>query len=387
MSCRIACLLMVAALASINALDVPEDDYTALMAIYNSCGGSAWDFGLPNPGWGEPKESATVGNWEGVSVSNGRVSELDLRRLNMVGVLPTEMGLLTRLRQFNALENDIRGSIPASIGNIRALRVLQISGNNLSGSIPPEIADCTNIKEIRLANNRLTGELPSRLGELQKMTDLFLENNRLSGTLPPELANCARLKVVRLFNNRFSGSIPSAWGNFPVIEQLLLHENQLTGSIPPELGMNSTMSWLKLDDNQLSGPLPAGLQQASNLHALTITGNAGINGEIPGTWTSWTKLDVFYLVGTSLTVPSPGALYDWVDDRASIGWADGLLQPASRTIRLRITDRNGPLLDVTIVRSPSGQEYEIGQEGVAITDLNPQTTYSFEFLSPPSSVN
>ena len=81
---RITVLFLIPACVSVMALDVADDDYTALMAIYDNCGGAAWSFSSPDAAWGTPRENAIVADWDGVSVANGRVNELDLRGLENI---------------------------------------------------------------------------------------------------------------------------------------------------------------------------------------------------------------------------------------------------------------------------------------------------------------
>ena len=53
--------------------DVPVADGISLMAFYEAMGGDNW---TTNTNW---MTDSTVGNWYGVTVSGGRVTELDLR--------------------------------------------------------------------------------------------------------------------------------------------------------------------------------------------------------------------------------------------------------------------------------------------------------------------
>jgi len=61
------------------AIDVPQSEANALIAFYNATNGDSW---TNNTGW---KTDPVVGNWYGVTVSGGHVTELDLNNNNLVG--------------------------------------------------------------------------------------------------------------------------------------------------------------------------------------------------------------------------------------------------------------------------------------------------------------
>ncbi|KAJ3073369.1 hypothetical protein HDU98_001718, partial [Podochytrium sp. JEL0797] len=60
----------------------------------------------------------------------------------------------------------LQGTIPAMLGNLGQLMILDLSGNSLVGAIPPQLASCTNLQQIDLQNNLLTGVVPPVLMQL-----------------------------------------------------------------------------------------------------------------------------------------------------------------------------------------------------------------------------
>ena len=60
-------------------------------------------------------EAARPEHWEGVTMENGRVVDLDLEEFGLTGAVPAEIGRLTALRQLNADCNELT-SVPAEIG-------------------------------------------------------------------------------------------------------------------------------------------------------------------------------------------------------------------------------------------------------------------------------
>jgi leucine-rich repeat protein SHOC2 len=119
----------------------------------------------------QPKE------WEGVTIENGRVVELDLECFDLTGVVPAEIGQLTSLRVLDLGNNDLR-SVPAEIGQLAALEELHLDDNQLT-SLPAEIGQLTSLRYLIIAGNKLTS-LPAEFGQLTSLEGLFLKNNRLT---------------------------------------------------------------------------------------------------------------------------------------------------------------------------------------------------------------
>ena len=59
------------------------------MALYNAMDGPNW---TNNTNWLSNNDIST---WHGVTVSNGKVTDLDLSANNLTGMIPTELGNLT----------------------------------------------------------------------------------------------------------------------------------------------------------------------------------------------------------------------------------------------------------------------------------------------------
>lgn len=109
-------------------------------------------------GWDEGKDTS---DWLGITLVDGRVTSLTLRRIGPA--------ILT-------------GSIPAAIGELDALERLDLSNNQLTGEIPAVIGELPNLKHLNLENNQLTGEVPSTLDcrKARKLRTLKLHDNQLT---------------------------------------------------------------------------------------------------------------------------------------------------------------------------------------------------------------
>ncbi|KAK4835435.1 hypothetical protein QYF36_009649 [Acer negundo] len=80
--------------------------------------------------------------------------------------------------------NSLGGSIPAEIGNLKFLHVLDLSRNNLSGNIPDEISHLANLEMLDLSGNHLSGEIPASLKGLHFLSSFSIADNNLRGPIP-----------------------------------------------------------------------------------------------------------------------------------------------------------------------------------------------------------
>ena len=143
---------------------------------------------------------------KGVTCLNGKIVRIDLTNANMCSDgnrkpapiafckgIPAEIGELSSLAILQLTRRQfLRGSIPTSIGQLKELRLLDISSCNLSGTIPSELGLLTKLEFFKAAHTRFHGTIPSELFALTSLEALHLTNNRLSGTIPQP--NLPRLK-------------------------------------------------------------------------------------------------------------------------------------------------------------------------------------------------
>ena len=181
------------------------------------------------------------------------------------------------------------------------------------------------VTELDLENNELSGSLPVELGNLRNLTHLYLHRNALSGPIPPDLGLFENLEHLHLHRNALSGAIPERLGRLNLLEQLYLQGNKLSGPIPPEFRPNSLVD-LKLHSNtDLSEPLPAisptalpnlkelGMQNT----ALTIPENTDLTTAQTQAFAAWSARI------TSGTQTSDGVItLDAANTRPSGLWAD-----------------------------------------------------------------
>ena len=175
-------------------------------------------------------EAARPEHWEGVTMENGRVVELSLEDFGLTGAVPAEIGRLSALRVLNLGVNKLT-SLPAEIGQLTSLEGLYLYGNQLT-SVPAEIGQLTALEELYLHDNQLTS-LPAEIGQLTSLTVLDLGENQLM-SLPAEIWQLTSLQGLNLGFNPLT-SLPSEIGRLSALRVLNLSLNQLT-TLPAEIG-------------------------------------------------------------------------------------------------------------------------------------------------------
>ncbi|XP_030946859.1 receptor-like protein 7 [Quercus lobata] len=80
--------------------------------------------------------------------------------------------------------NNFKGEIPKSIGELGSLKGFNFSHNNLIGRVPPSLGNLTNLEWLDLSSNKLEGEIPVQLVDLTSLAFLNLSENYLFGQIP-----------------------------------------------------------------------------------------------------------------------------------------------------------------------------------------------------------
>ena len=160
----------------------------------------------------------------------------------------------------------MEGGIPASIGNLSSLEVLNLSGSRLEGVIPSEIGNLQKLTELYLSGNSLSGSIPASICTLANLTTLKLNINQLEGAIPLEIGNLSALKVLYLNGNKLEGVIPSQIGNLSKLTDLVLSNNILTGAVPAEINKLTTLKRLNLSNNKLIDLPPLNVLRLLNCH-------------------------------------------------------------------------------------------------------------------------
>uniref|UniRef100_M1CSF9 non-specific serine/threonine protein kinase n=1 Tax=Solanum tuberosum TaxID=4113 RepID=M1CSF9_SOLTU len=236
------------------------------------------DFNMTDPNYDEVFSNVKCN----CSFNNGSVCHvvtIQLKRLNMTGILPPEFANLTHLQELDLTRNYLSGSIPSSYGQLRVTN-LSLLGNRISGPIPKELGDIFTLEELVLENNLLEGPLPPNLGSLNRLRRMLLSANNLNGTIPENFSNLKNMRDFRIDGTSISGTIPDFIGNWTEMDRLDIQGTSMEGPIPPTISQLKNMTQLTISDlrgKQMQFP---NLQGLRNMTRLTLR-NCSIFGPIP----------------------------------------------------------------------------------------------------------
>jgi Leucine-rich repeat (LRR) protein len=295
-------------------------DSLALVSLYKSTNGTTW---FHHTNW---LTKNRVSTWYGVTVTNARVSVLDLDSNNLTGSLPSSIGNLLNLKKLSLIGNHLSGAIPSSLGNLVNLTFLDFGINQFTGTIPSSIGKLVKLTLLDLGANQLTGTIPSSFANLINLDSLYLPFNQLSGHIPSFIGNLVKLTDLNLRHNQFTGSLPSSIGNLVKLQRLRLEFNQLSGSIPVTFGNLVNLHELNLSSNQLKGTIPSSLSKLHHFNDIGGVLNLSRNGftfdgmqlivkTFPNAVYAPQKLILIHKKGNALSVYAGGTLsnntYKW----------------------------------------------------------------------------
>jgi Leucine-rich repeat (LRR) protein len=164
-----------------------------------------------------------------------KLESLLLSNNDMEGSIPEELSAnLTRLRQFGVGGNliDLDGPIPMWLLK-PSMTFLDLYECGIGGSLPSQLGLMTDLRELHLNVNFLRGTFPTEIGLLTKLQVLELSINSIEGTLPAQLSSCISLTKLYLYENLLEGTIPNdALGRLSHLRIVDISGTGLSGSIP-----------------------------------------------------------------------------------------------------------------------------------------------------------
>ena len=247
-------------------------DRDALVALYLAADGPTWDRA---DNW---LSDEPVGEWYGVTADDsGRVTELSLPDNDLRGAIPAELGRLGSLEVMDLADNRLSGEFPAGSGNFANLRVLSLGGNALSGCIPDAWGDRRGddvfdldmpISSMRAIGLPFCGS-PGREdrdvlvafylatdGSNWENADNWLSGEPIGDWYGVATNDGGRITGLELPGNNLGARIPAILVRLADLEVLDIADNRLRGEIPPELASLPNLTELYLQDNRLSGCIP-----------------------------------------------------------------------------------------------------------------------------------
>jgi len=316
-------IILVARKAAMRALvtepaSMPtQTEYNALMALYDSLGGTQWH---EQSGWSDAAKASVrtvqhVYNWPGIMVDQqtGHILEIDMPRNLAKGKIPAAVNDLIYLKKLDFgcisdecydgtgyYKNTISGipgaldrlvdleildlgqnplniplsRITASISNSSKLDFLNLSSCGIKGPFTESIGMFPVLTNLWLSGNpAIADTIPQTIGNLQKLEYLYLSGNSLQGRIPDTLCTVGTLIELDLSGNQLQGAIPRGIGNWIDLEKLLINSNAFNDSIPNAIGGLQNLKELNASDAKIINPLPLGLWRLSELTTLNLASN------------------------------------------------------------------------------------------------------------------
>ena len=282
--------------------------------------------------------------------------------------IPASLGNLSALRGLDLGSNNLSGSIPAALGNLGELRSLHLDGNDFDRSIPSALGNLTKLESLSLWDNQLSGSIPSQLGNLAALEFLDLSYNGLQNSIPSQLGRLSKLRYLSLTDNQLSGSIPSALGDLSALTQMFLDTNRLNGAIPADLGDLTLLRDLGLARNELSGAIPAELGDMTSLESLNLNDNA-LSMNIPAELGELQNVDYISLSCNFLTGNIPSELGDIGNEKSVDPGKLRILLLDNNKLNIEAADVPASLDNIGFARLTSGNVCPRGQP-----DADPPST-------------
>jgi len=267
--------------------DVPIAQARALRTLHRDTDGGNW---TDRTNW---LSDTTVGNWYGITVSGGYVTQIGL----------SDEGA-TLDGSFDAVAWD----------ELTSLTRLYLHNTNVSGDIT-NLSGLTSLTRLVLYNTNISGDI-TNLSGLTSLTHLqAYDNGGINGDIA-NLSGLTSLTVLHLGNTNISGDIANLSG-LTSLTYLVLFSTSISGDISDLSGLTSLTS-LNLFSTGISGDI-ANLSGLTSLTALQLY-NTSISGDIANL-SGLTSLTILYLGSTNVSggdISANVAMQDcWVSD---CGW-------------------------------------------------------------------
>jgi hypothetical protein len=185
--------LLFALTNSVFADTVSDKEKDALVKIYYATNGGEWKIK-----W---DLASSVSTWYGVEISNGRVVGLNLANNNLKGQLPSSIGNLQYLETLALFSNQIAGALPDSVYEISTLKLLLLNNNKFSGSLSPKIGNFNSLENLSLFDNNFKGEIPKELENLTHLSEMNLSYNKFKGSVSKRLTVLDSLNMTMFDEN------------------------------------------------------------------------------------------------------------------------------------------------------------------------------------------
>ncbi|CDP05587.1 unnamed protein product [Coffea canephora] len=244
---------------------------------------------------------------------HGLLTYLCLSANNLQGSIPSEIGQLRKLTNLLLSFNKLNGTIPTNLWQLTKLQTFEVGYNSLTGVLSEDhFAKLRELESLDLAGNSLALNVSSSwhsqiasVDYLLRLRYISLSSNKLDGSLKPFPLD---ISILDLSHNFLTGHIPQLEvGQTSVVRSLSLNDNRFTGTIPEDLCKMEYLSELDLSNNLLSERVPLCLGNLRDLEFLNLANNS-LSGQIPSSLGNLWGLSKLLLNGNKLVGKLPASM-------------------------------------------------------------------------------
>ena len=156
---------------------------------------------------------------------------------------------------------------PSSIGRLKALQVLVVSGNAIT-KLPDEISDLSNLKILEVQDNVLTA-LPSTISKCSKLEVVKVGRNQITSLEP--LEGLTALTIVHADSNKLDDLDGLSFEKLSRLSELCMSNNPIT-EIPDEIGCCPVLASISMAGCSINA-LPHAITQLKKVKELNLDGN------------------------------------------------------------------------------------------------------------------
>jgi len=241
-----------------NIVDFDKSYRTMFEELYMSTNGTNW---IQNNGW---MTNTSICNWFGV-LCGEHIMSVNLASNNMRGTLPDSLGQVVPIFSLNLSRNHLEGVIPTSFSEMDELVFLDLSHNYLTRANLNKLLRLPLMILLNLNHNQI-----SELLQIPKRTTvsfLNLSHNSFVSTIPD--ISETTLKELDLSFNDIGGTFPRL--PFRSVQKISLESNKLHGEIWNLRRAN--VRHINLANNKFDGPIPFDSDELQLMTYLNLSNN------------------------------------------------------------------------------------------------------------------